>query len=139
MGTDFLSHINWLAVLVAGIAYFLLGAIWYSFLFKNAWIRLSGVNMNDPNLKKGVGQTMFLSFILMLIASAGLAILLVYFQPHTLELGIKLGLLVGVCFSATAVSISYLYEKRPLGIYFINGGYNVVGTILAAIVLCLWQ
>lgn len=138
MGTAFLSHINWLAVIVAGIAYFILGAIWYSFIFKNAWIRLSGVNMNDPNIKKGVAQTMFASLILMIIASLGIAILLRYFQPHTLQLGIKLGLLVGICFSATSVSISYLYEKKPFGLHLINGGYNVVGCIVAAIVLCLW-
>jgi hypothetical protein len=138
MGTEFIAHINWLAVIVAGIAYFLLGAIWYSFLFKNAWIRLSGVNMNDPNLKKGVGRIMFTSLILMIIASLGIAIILVYLNPHTIMLGIKLGSLVGVCFSATAVSISYLYEKRPLGLHLINGGYNIVGCILAAIVLCLW-
>ena len=32
------SYINWLHVLVAAIAYFALGAIWYSFLFQKPWV-----------------------------------------------------------------------------------------------------
>jgi hypothetical protein len=39
MNTDFLKDINWLAVLVAGIAYWALGALWYSkILFSNKWL-----------------------------------------------------------------------------------------------------
>jgi hypothetical protein len=61
MGTEVFSNINWLAVLAGGVAYFLLGAIWYSFIFKNAWIRLSGINPNDPNMKSGVAGVMLTS------------------------------------------------------------------------------
>ncbi|MBK5270088.1 MAG: DUF1761 domain-containing protein, partial [Bacteroidia bacterium] len=34
---------------------------------------------------------------------------------------------------------SYLYEKRPLGLHLINGGYNVAGCIVAGIILALWR
>ena len=139
MGTEIFSNINWLSVLAAGAAYFFLGAIWYSFLFKDAWIRYSGVNVNDPNLKKGVAQTMLASFILMLVASLGIVILLANIQNSDWKTGAKLGLLTGVCFSATAISISYLYEKKPLGLHLINGGYHVVGCIVSGIVLAIWN
>ena len=44
MDTSFFSDMNWLAVLVAAVAYFMLGALWYSkALFGNAWIKYSGV------------------------------------------------------------------------------------------------
>ena len=76
MNTELFSHLNWLAVIVAGLAYFVLGAIWYSFIFKNAWIKASGVNANDPNMKKGVAQTMLASLVLMIVASLGIALFL---------------------------------------------------------------
>jgi hypothetical protein len=56
MDTTFFSEINWLAVLVSGLAYFALGALWYSpVLFSKKWIELGKIDINDPNAKKGVG------------------------------------------------------------------------------------
>jgi Protein of unknown function (DUF1761) len=139
MGTGIFSHLNWLAILVAAIAYFILGAIWYSFLFRNSWIRLTGVNMNDPNGKKGVGGIMFTSFLLILLSTIGIALFLSKANvPLSWMSGARVGLVAGVCFSAAAISNSYLYEKRPFGLHLVNGGYNVVGSIIAGIVLAMW-
>ena len=138
MDTSILSNINWLAVLVAGAAYFMLGALWYSVLFGKAWIKLSGVNVNDPNAKKGAGAIMFASFILMLVASIGLALLISKIGTYTWMTGAKTGLVAGVCFSVTGISISYLYEKRPMGLHLINGAYNTIGCIIAGIIISVW-
>jgi hypothetical protein len=140
MGTEIFSHLNWLAVIVAGLAYFALGAIWYSFVFKNAWIKHSGVNVNDPNMKKGVAQTMLASLVLMIIASLGIALFLSKIpQGETPWMsGAKVGLVAGVCFSATGICISYLYEKRPWMLHFINAAYNVAGCVIAGIILSVW-
>jgi hypothetical protein len=139
MNTDLFSSINWLAVLVAAIGYFAVGAIWYSFLFRDAWIKLSNVNMNDPNAKKGVAGIMITSFILMLIASIGLALLIYRINNWGLMTGLKIGLITGICFCVTAISNSYLYEKRPAGLHLINGLYNVIGCIVAAIIIAVWH
>lgn len=139
MGTDLFSNLPWLHIVVAGIAYFALGAIWYSFIFKNAWIKSSGVNVNDPNMKKGVAQTMLASLVLMIVASLGIAIFLSRVGVSSWMTGAKVGLVAGVCFSATSVCISYLYEKRPWMLHFINAGYNVAGCVVAGIILAIWK
>ena len=139
MNTEFFSQVNWLAVIVAGLGYFILGAIWYSFIFKNAWIKSSGVNVNDPNMKKGMAQTMLTSLVLMIIASIGIALFLSKIDGAMNWMsGAKVGLVAGVCFSATAICISYLYEKRPWTLHFINAGYNVAGCVVAGIILSVW-
>ncbi len=140
MNTDIFSHLNWLAILAAGVAYFLLGAIWYSFIFKNAWIKSSGVNVNDPNMKKGMAQTMLASLILMIVASLGIALFMSKIPTGETPwmTGAKVGLLAGVCFSATGICISYLYEKRPWMLHIINSGYNVAGCVIAGIILAIW-
>jgi hypothetical protein len=53
--------------------------------------------------------------------------------------GIKLGLLTGLTFATTAVSINYVYERKPANLYLINNGYHVVGHVLAATILVLWR
>ncbi|RYY64300.1 MAG: DUF1761 domain-containing protein [Chitinophagaceae bacterium] len=140
MDTSFLSDLNWLAILCGALAYFMLGALWYSkALFAVPWLRFVNIDPHNPDAKKDMGVIMLASFLFMFIISIGIAIL-----KHRLGLtggwmsGIKLGGFVGFFFGATAISISYLYEKRPLGLHFINGGYTIMGSLLSAIIICSW-
>ena len=140
MDTSFISEINWLAVLVAAVAYFMLGALWYGSLFSKKWVAYQGINMDDPELKKGTAGIMSSSFVLMLLATIGLAILVARLNLIGGVLsGIKLGLITGIFFSMTAISITYLYIKKPLGLHFIDGLYHVAGQVIAAIILCIWR
>ena len=139
MNTEILAQINWLAVLVASLAYFFVGAIWYSALFRNAWIKSSGVNTTDPNMKKGVAGMFLTSFILMLVACTGLALLLGKIENEGGWMtGLKVGLIAGICFCTTAISNSYLYEKRPTALHIINDLYNIVGCSVAGIIIAIW-
>ena len=138
MNTDLFSQINWLAVLVAALAFFVLGAIWYSFLFKNAWIKSSGVNVNDPNAKKGVAGMFLTSFILIIITCIGLALFISRIGSDGWMTGLKTGLVAGVCFCAAAICNSYLYERRPLALQLINSFYNIVGCVIAGVIIAVW-
>lgn len=140
MDTSFVSNLNWLAILCGALAFFMLGALWYSkALFATAWLRFVKIDPNNPDAKKGMAAIMLCSFAFMFIISIGLAIL-----RYKLGLtggwmsGIKLGLFTGLFFGTMAISISYLYEQRPMGLHFINGGYTIAGSILSAIIICSW-
>ena len=57
MGTEVFSNINWFALLIATLAYFMLGALWYSkALFGNKWAALVKLDVNDPKLKEGMAK-----------------------------------------------------------------------------------
>ena len=139
MNTEIFNHVQWLHILAATIGYFLLGALWYSALFQKQWIAAAGIDMNNPDGKKGVGAIMVLSFLLMFICSFGLSILISKLQIGSWQAAVKLGLFTGVCFSAATISICYVYEKKPLALHLINGGYNLVGQIIASLILTLWK
>lgn len=139
MNTEVFQHINWLAVLVAGLAYFFLGALWYTVLFGKKWQSYNSALMNQPDAKKGSTGTMIISFILMLICAFGLSLIVTRLNLSGWQVGLKLGILTGVFFGVTAISISYVYEKKPFGLHFINGLYTVVGNIIAAIIVSCWK
>lgn len=140
MNSEIFSNINWLAVLVATIAYFMLGAIWYSkALFGAKWAALVGINMNDPDKGKGMAKMMICTFILIVVTCIGLALLVNRLDLTVLASAIKLALITGICFATTAVSISFIYESRPTALYFIDCGYHLVGHVAAAIILVLWR
>lgn len=135
-----LSNLNWLHILVAAIAYFAIGAVWYSALFQKSWIRYHNIDTSNPDAKKGAGLIFLIGFIWTLVMVAALAILIGKMSlTGGIISGIKLGLTTGVCFSALAISMTYLYLKKPLGLHLIDGLYHVVGQIVAAIILILWK
>lgn len=140
MDTTVFSQVNWLAVLVAALAYFSLGALWFSkALFANKWIHHHNINPADPEMKKGTGAIMMACFILTFITTIALAVLIQKLQLNQAISGIKLGLLTGVSFAAIAISITYLFLRKSLALHFIDGLYHVAGHIIAAVILCIWK
>ena len=106
-----------MAVIVGAVGYFLLGAVWYSFLFQEKLIELTRIDVNDPNMKKGVAAVMFGSFIWMVITSLSIAILTEMAGIYHWQEGLHLGLLTGLGTAFTSMAVIMLYEKKPLGLY----------------------
>jgi hypothetical protein len=138
MDTSVFSELNWLAVLVAGLAYFALGAIWYSGLFSKQWVAYHNIAVNEAD-KKGMAAIMLASLVWMLVASLALGILVTRLDLRQVLSGVKLGLFTGICFSFMAISVTYLYLKKPVGLHLIDGMYHVTGQVIAAVILCLWR
>ncbi|MFN8243771.1 MAG: DUF1761 domain-containing protein [Ferruginibacter sp.] len=134
------DYINWIAVAVAAVAYFALGALWYSkALFAPKWIAYLKLDVNDPNAKKGIGLMFGGSFALMFVQSLALAILAERLKIGGWMSGVKLGAFTGVCFCSATIGVNYFYEKKPLGLWLINGGYAIVGNMIAGIIICSWK
>jgi len=140
MNSSIFSGFNWLAVLASAAAYFMLGAVWYSkSFFGSKWAELVGLSMKNPDKNKGTAKMMAGTFLLMIIACIGIAMLVYRLDLFVLSSALKLGLTTGICFASTAVAISFIYESRPTGLYFIDCGYHVAGHIIAAIILVMWR
>ena len=77
--------------------------------------------------------------LLMLLTVIGLAVLVVRLDLTMISSGVKLGLITGLLFAVTSLSISFVYEKKPLALHFITGGYLLIGNIIAAIILVVWR
>jgi hypothetical protein len=136
MDTSFISQLNWLAIAVAAVAYFMLGALWYGVIFKTAWIRESGVDMNSPRAKKGGGGIMVVTLILEFVTAVGIAILANRIgATGGVISGIKLGLLTGVAFAAIAVWISFMYQMKSNTLMAIDGAYHVLGHIICGAII----
>ena len=130
------DNINYLAVIVAAIAYWLIGALWYSpMLFAKPWARY--VNFQEE-WRKGMVLSMVLSFIGFLIISFTMAIFISYLVYIDMERSIKIALLAGIGFMAVPMYVNYLYNKKPIGLFFIDAGYHFVGFLVVALILSLW-
>lgn len=92
-----MSHLygNFLAVLVAALASFALGALWYSpLLFTKQWMKAHG--LTQPKLKAmqtQAAKTYGITFASQLLLAYTLAVLIGMLHVETLVTGIKLGIL----------------------------------------------
>lgn len=137
------EDLNWIAILVAALAYFGLGALWYSkALFAKRWIADLKIDINNPDASKGMGMMFGGSFVLMFVQCLAIALIA---ERMDLDVsgggwmsGVKLGALTSVCFCAATIGVNYLYEKKPLSLFLINAGYAIVGNIIAGIIICAW-
>lgn len=139
MNPAIFDDINWIAVFCAAVAFFMLGALWYSkLLFVKKWLEYLKIDPKHPDSGTGMGLLMLGSFLLMFCISVLIAILRSKLDISGSLGGIKLGVTTGF-FCAAAISITYLYEKKPSGLHLINGGYTILGNILAALIICNWN
>jgi len=129
-----MPEVNYLAVVIAAVASFLSGGLWYSnALFGKAWQRESGVT--DEQIKNGNMAKIFgLSLVLSLLAAWVFALFLGPRPPVALGLGA--GFSAGLCWVAASFGINYLFERRSFKLFLINGGYHtlqftIIGLTLA--------
>lgn len=116
--------IDWIAVLVAGVAGFLVGAVWYSpVLFAKAWQREAGVS--DEKLKSGNMGLIFGGALVLAIVSALVFHLFLGANPG-LKFATSAGLAAGLFWVAASFGINYLFERRSLKLFLINGGYHTL-------------
>lgn len=136
MNFDFLSDLNYPAILVAAVAYFIIGAIWYSpMMFAKKW--QGYVNM-PADAAKGMGATMVMSLIGMIVISFVMALFVTHVLPADIVRGIKIALVGGIGFMVMPMWINSLYAKKPFGLLVIDSLYHLISFVVMAIILTAW-
>lgn len=136
-----LAGINWLAVLIATVLYFALGALWFApqTPLGRAWVRAGGYE--SPSSGAMSGNAFYLipaaTTLLMVVATALLARAT---ATDTLIEGIVLGLIVGLGYALPILITTAAFEfNKPKqwtwGV--IDATYHAVGLVLAAVVIAL--
>ena len=134
-------HLNYLAILVSALATFFIGGLWYSVLFKNAWVASHGYTPERlAEMKKRGVATPFIGNILANIVIAGaLAVLISYLHLHFVMQGAKLGFLVWLGFAAMISLIANLYSDVKISGFFIDAAYQLIYLVMMGAILTAWQ
>jgi hypothetical protein len=118
-----MADVSWIGVVVAAIASFVIGGLWYSpLMFTRVWQREARVSENVQG--RSMAMIFTAAFALQLLGALLLAAF-IGVRPGLLN-GAACGFLVGLFFVAGALGVNYLFEGRSLKLWLINGGYNVV-------------
>ena len=107
-----MEGINYLAVIAAALANFVIGGLWYSpLLFGPAWMRANG--FSEEHLKQGSPAVIFgLAFLFSLLMAANLAAFLAG-PETTLQFALGASIAAGLGWAALGLAVVALFERRP--------------------------
>lgn len=136
--------VNWLAILVCGVAAMLLGMTWYSdAMFGKQW--RAGIGLSDADLEKarkeGMGP-MMPSMIGGLLSNMVMAFFLVNFLAwvgySSVGEAMQIAFWLWLGFFAMNGLGSIFWEKKTFGFYAINAGYMLVWLMIISAILAAW-
>ena len=127
-----------LSVIVAAIAGFAFGAVWYMTLQK-PWVEASGIEVNEKGQPVNASATPFIMAGIAMILVAGM-------MRHTFALsgidtpmkGLVSGLGIGLFFISPWIMINNGYGQRPFKLTVIDSGYATFGCAVIGLVLTLF-
>lgn len=138
MITDLFSELNWLAVVVAALAWFGFSAFWYSVPpLSRMWQRESRVDMTDEG--PPLVSILLPTFIGYLITTVVIALIVEAVGATTLGEAIALGITLGIAFGVVSALIVQLYERKGGSYWLINGINAVISFTIVTSVLAIWR
>ena len=136
MTFDVLGEINYLAVVVAAVAFFAWSAIYYAPpVTGRAWQKAIGLTQEQARPNAGLFVASFVAYFLMSLTLAAIARAT---GSSDFADGVVIGLFVGVGIAAAGIFNGGLYEQRT-NLAWINIGNVVVGFIIAAVIVTVWE
>jgi len=131
--------INYLAVLVAAIASFVIGMIWYGPLFGKAWMKLMNFTPKSiKSMKMSPTRSMLFGFIAALVTAYVLSHFVDYLEVTTFAGAAQLAFWFWLGLVAPVQLGSYLWEGKPIKLFVLNTLHNLVSLIVMTAIVAVW-
>jgi hypothetical protein len=130
---------NYLAILVAAVAYFLLQVGWFSMFMQpwldgvgrtREWLMSTGLN---PALQYGV------ALVTAAVMAAAISCVTQLIGPQTVLRGAQVGALLWLGFVLTTFATEYAFEVRTFQLLAINTGCPFVGMVVEGAIVGGWK
>ena len=125
-----------IAILAAGLAGWLTGAVWYTALGK-PWQRAHGFNPDECKDKKMPLFPMVTSFIVAIVMSAVLYPVLLSAGARTVPAAAFTSLILGIGFLFCSQMVGNMFQQRSFTLTVIDGLHWTFSLVVEAVVLTL--
>lgn len=132
--------INWLAVLVATVVTFTMGALWFSpLLFGRTWMQLLGLTDKDMRAMRFTPlQAMLIGFITTAISMTALAVLIKLIGVTGAGPGMLVGAFVWLGFLAPVGLGVVLWEGKPFSLWVLVNAEGLLALLVTGAILGAW-
>ena len=126
---------EFVAVIVAGLAAFAWGAVWYSVMAK-PWMTANGLTEETINRSNPVPY--IISLVAVILVAGMTRHIFVTSGVETVWLGAVSGFGLGLFIAVPWLATNYGFAQRPFALTVIDGMYSTVGCTIIGIVLTLF-
>lgn len=138
--------INYLAVLVCGVASMVVGFVWYGPLFGKVWMQIMGADTMTAQEKEAMKKSMWgmylLQFILSLITAGVLAVFIAS-SADTTTSAVAIAISSWLGFVMTTNAGAALWSGKPKKIawkmFFVSSGAQLVTFVIFGLILGSWK
>lgn len=132
-------RLNWLAILVAAVAHWLFGAVWFT-VFSKQW--QAGLRMAPEELQAYASHPNYWPYVISMLCNLVLAyviarVLSAYDHPRLFR-GMGIGVLIGLA-AAVAMVTELSFEMRSPLFMGLSAGYPLLGCLLMGIIIGAWK
>jgi high-affinity Fe2+/Pb2+ permease len=134
-----MGGINHVAVWLAGIVHFMLGAGWYT-AFGPAW--MAGVGKTEAQIKAdqpNMAIPMVIAVVVAIVIAYTLAWLLPKLGAQSAGGGARSGATLALALIASTMAMNYGFEARSPSLWLINAGYMVAGMAVMGAIIGGWR
>lgn len=134
-----ISNLNYPAIFVSALSSFIIGWLWYGPLFGKKWMELNGFNPEEMRKQKWLPFPLILGINYFATVLAAFSLAMFLGAEADAVFGIFAGLMIAIFWIATSRLNDVLYERKPMGLFWINVGYNVAIYVIMGAIIGGWK
>lgn len=139
---DGIGELNWIAIIVATVIYYAIGAVWYlPQTFGNAYVQSFALESSDERLRM-TPISIVVPLVAYLVLSVAVALIAQALGTTGIVDGIVLGLVLGIGFGVTLGAITAVFDPikpKPWQWFWVTALHNLVAITVIGTLLTVWQ
>lgn len=133
-----LFGLNVLGVLVASLAFWVVGFVWYGIVFAEAWMVAEGVTEADAEGQSPIW--MLIGFIITVLQVIGIGLVMKWRNISDIGGAVMTGLTLWFFFALAFVTYAYAYlPAHNTELWMIDASHLLVGYLIGAVVLSFFD
>ena len=137
-----LSEVNFVAVFVAALVAFVVGAVWYTAIFGKLWVKLQGYSeerMAAMQARRPMPVFLGIMFVAYLVLAFAIAFLLTGILERNAMTGAVVGAVLWLGPAAAIGLTGHIATDKADGLYLIDVGCELVYLVLMGVILGAWH
>jgi uncharacterized protein YacL len=138
------SSVNYVSVLVAGVAAFVIGFLWHGPVFGKQWISLQGIPQSEVDAMKAKGMGpmvphMIAAFVQQCVTAFAISYLANGLSVTGAGPAVVFAVFLWVGFVVTLLLNRVLWERESMNLYFYKLAYHLVSMVVVTLIVVLWK